>query len=93
VVAIKMGPAGAVARQGVQRARAAALPIPLVDTIGAGDSFDAGFLYGYLHGWPLERSLQLATACGSLSTRAHGGVQAQPTLHETLAAIVKSVEL
>jgi sugar/nucleoside kinase (ribokinase family) len=59
----------------------------VIDTTGAGDSFDAGFLYGYLNGWPLARSLRLACACGSLSTRAAGGTEGQPTLDEALVAM------
>jgi sugar/nucleoside kinase (ribokinase family) len=66
---------------------ALALPVDVVDTTGAGDSFDAGFLYGYLNGWPLDRALRLACACGSLSTRAPGGTTGQPTLEEALLAI------
>lgn len=79
-VAIKLGAKGAIAQQGREFANAPALPVEVVDTIGAGDSFDAGFLYGYLGDWPLLRSLQLATACGSLSTRGPGGTAAQPDL-------------
>jgi sugar/nucleoside kinase (ribokinase family) len=71
-------------------ARAPALPVDVVDTTGAGDSFDAGFLYGYLNGWPLDRALRLACACGSLSTRAAGGTAGQPTLHEALEATGES---
>jgi sugar/nucleoside kinase (ribokinase family) len=56
----------------------------VADTIGAGDNFDAGFLYGHLKGWSLERSLSLAVACGSLSTRRAGGTAAQPTLEEAM---------
>jgi sugar/nucleoside kinase (ribokinase family) len=37
--------------------------------------------------WPLHRCLQLAIACGSLSTRAAGGTAAQATIEEALAAI------
>ena len=84
-VAVKMGSAGGLARQGGLVVRQRPLPVPVVDTVGAGDSFNAGFLYGYLHGWPLARSLSLAIACGSLSTRAAGGTAAQPTLAEALA--------
>jgi sugar/nucleoside kinase (ribokinase family) len=81
-VAVKMGSEGAIARRGTETARAAALTTALVDTVGAGDSFDAGFLYGLLHHWPLDQSLRLGVACGSLSTRAAGGTAAQPTLAE-----------
>jgi sugar/nucleoside kinase (ribokinase family) len=58
-----------------------------VDTTGAGDSFDAEFMYGYLAGWSLQRALRLGCACGSLSTRAAGGTAAQPTLAEALAVL------
>ena len=83
---VKCGAQGAVTLDGKAVVRAAAPAAAPVDTIGAGDSFDAGFVYGHLQGWPVGRSLALATACGSLSTRAAGGVEAQPRLGEALAA-------
>lgn len=84
---VKCGAQGALALDGAAVVRAAALRGAPVDTIGAGDSFDAGFIYGHLQGWPLERCLVFAAACGSLSTRAAGGVDAQPRVDEALAAI------
>lgn len=88
-VAVKMGAEGGVVRQGSFTAYAPALPVQVVDTTGAGDSFDAGFLYGYLNGWPPERALRLACACGSLSVRVAGGTEGQPTLAEALQALEK----
>ncbi len=85
IVAIKLGEQGAIAQRGDEIVRVPAFPVKVVDTVGAGDSFDAGFIYGYLQGWSLEATLRLAVACGSLSTRAHGGTAAQPTLQEALA--------
>jgi sugar/nucleoside kinase (ribokinase family) len=84
VVAVKCGRGGAHAVQAGNTAYAPAIAVQVVDAIGAGDNFDAGFLYGWLNGWSLEKSLQLATACGSLSTHAAGGVSAQPTLQEAM---------
>jgi len=84
VVAIKCGQEGGLARQGNESTRAPAQPLRVVDTVGAGDSFDAGFLYGWLNNWSLEKSLALAAACGSLSTRLAGGTNAQPTLDEAM---------
>jgi sugar/nucleoside kinase (ribokinase family) len=84
VVAIKMGAEGALARCGEESARVLALEVDVVDTVGAGDTFDAGFLYGFLNGWSLEKSLRLAVACGSLSTRSAGGTAAQPALEEAM---------
>jgi sugar/nucleoside kinase (ribokinase family) len=84
VVAIKLGADGAIARRGGETARAPAIPVEVVDTIGAGDTFDAGFLFGWLNGWSLEKTLSLAVVCGSLSARAAGGTSAQPTLDEAM---------
>jgi sugar/nucleoside kinase (ribokinase family) len=85
LVALKRGAAGAVARAGAAEWRAPTIAVDVVDTTGAGDSFDAGFVFGYLAGWPVQQSLALATVCGALSTRAAGGTAAQPTLEEALA--------
>ena len=52
--------------------------VPVADTVGAGDSFDAGFLYGYLNGWPLVRCLQAGCVCGSGNVQAAGGTAGQP---------------
>ncbi len=58
-----------------------------VDAIGAGDSFDAGFLAAWIDGQSLEAALRFGVACGSLSTRAAGGTDAQPTRAEAEAAV------
>jgi sugar/nucleoside kinase (ribokinase family) len=87
VVVVKFGEGGGLAISGDEVVRRESIATEVVDTTGAGDSFDAGFLAGRLAGWPLERSLALAVACGSLSTRAEGGTAAQPTLDEALTAL------
>jgi len=87
VVAVKFGQGGGLAVWGDEVVRSESIPTDVVDTTGAGASFDAGFLAGRLAGWPLGRCLQLAVACGSLSTRGVGGTAAQPTMEEALAAL------
>lgn len=84
-IAAKLGEQGALARQGDEIVLASSVPVTVVDTTGAGDSFDAGFIYGYLNRWPLDQSLRFATVCGSLSTRAAGGTTAQATVEDALA--------
>jgi sugar/nucleoside kinase (ribokinase family) len=64
-----------------------AIPVAAVDTTGAGDSFNAGFLAAWLEGRPLADALRLAVACGSLSTRSPGGTDGQPTRAEADAAV------
>ncbi|MCA1900447.1 MAG: carbohydrate kinase family protein [Chloroflexi bacterium] len=82
--AIKLGKDGALGISKGQKIHIESIPVNVVDTVGAGDSFDAGFIYGYLNGWGLEKSLRLACVCGALSTQAAGGAAAQPTLEEAL---------
>jgi sugar/nucleoside kinase (ribokinase family) len=84
LVVIKLGPHGALACRGEQISRAESLAVQITDSIGAGDSFDAGFLFGYLSHWPLAKSLQLACVCGSLSMLQAGGTDGQPTLDEAM---------
>ncbi|MFJ2956353.1 carbohydrate kinase family protein [Streptomyces sp. NPDC087270] len=85
-VVVKDGADGALAHDGTALLRTPAVPVTPLDTVGAGDSFDAGFVAGMLAGLPLEGALALAAACGALSTRAYGGTGAQPTWDEALAA-------
>jgi len=82
--AIKLGKDGALGICGSQKIQMSSIPVRVVDTVGAGDTFDAGFIYGYLNDWGLEKSLRLACVCGALSTQAAGGTAAQPTLEESL---------
>lgn len=83
-VAMKRGAQGALACRNEETASVCALGGNVVDTVGAGDSFDAGFVYGFLNNWNLEKALWLAAVCGSLSTRAAGGTDAQPTIEEAI---------
>ncbi len=91
-VVVKLGAAGALAaRADGSLIRVPALPADPLDTTGAGDSFDAGFLRAWLDGAGLRASLELGAACGALSTRAVGGVDGQPTLTEARAALASPV--
>jgi sugar/nucleoside kinase (ribokinase family) len=87
-IAVKLGPDGALAaRADGALVRVPAMPLDPVDTTGAGDSFDAGFLHAWLGGADLRDCLELGVVCGGLSTRAAGGVDAQPTLAEARTAL------
>jgi sugar/nucleoside kinase (ribokinase family) len=84
LVVIKLGAEGALAAANKRMIRADSIPVAIVDSIGAGDSFDAGFLFGHLEHRTIEASLRLACACGALSMRAAGGTAGQPTLDEAM---------
>jgi ribokinase len=85
VVAVKLGAAGAVGFSGGEVVRVAAPSVSAVDSTGAGDSFDAGFLAAWLDGAGLAGALALGCACGALSTRALGGTAGQPRRAEAEA--------
>jgi sugar/nucleoside kinase (ribokinase family) len=89
-VVMKLGADGVMMHYGGQVYREKSLPVKVVDTVGAGDSFDAGFLYGFLKGWEPQRTLKLAAVCGSLSTLKAGGTTAQATLEEALAHMTET---
>ena len=83
LVIVKDGAAGAVAIDSSgEVARAAATPTTAVDSTGAGDSFNAAFLDGWLRSLPLTECLRRGVTAGSLSIRAVGGTAAQPTLDQ-----------
>lgn len=80
LIALKMGASGARLYCGSTRYEYTVPPAaPGGDSIGAGDSFDAGFLAGWLRGLPLEQCLQIACWCGREVAGAVGGLRGQPT--------------
>ena len=83
-LAVKLGEAGALGVRGGRKVRVPSISVDVADTVGAGDSFDAGFIYAYLRDWELEKALRLACACGALSTRKAGGTEGQPPLEEAM---------
>jgi sugar/nucleoside kinase (ribokinase family) len=78
-VVIKRGPQGAIGIRDGEMAVAAGFPIRAVDTTGAGDSFAAGFVHGYLERRKLAECLEFGNACGALSALRVGGTAGQPT--------------
>ncbi|WP_427884909.1 carbohydrate kinase family protein [Kribbella sp. GL6] len=85
LVVVKNGPDEALAHNGSRAITAPALKVDTIDAVGAGDSFDAGWVAAVLNGMKPDRALTVAAACGSLSTRAAGGTAAQPTWEEVTA--------
>jgi ribokinase len=75
---IKRGARGAILLDGDRVLRAAALRGTVVDTTGAGDAFNGGFLAALLAGEPLAACLAAGVRLGSLSTRAAGGLDGLP---------------
>jgi sugar/nucleoside kinase (ribokinase family) len=76
LVVVKMGEAGAVARRGHERFTSPGVKVDFVDPVGAGDSFDAGFLSQYVRGADLPTCLAWGNRAGAFSTTMPGGTEA-----------------
>ena len=76
LVVVKLGAKGAMARRGEQIVESPALNVDAVDPVGAGDSFDAGFLHQYVRGADLASCLAWGNLAGALSTTRSGGTEA-----------------
>ncbi len=80
MVVIKQGGEGStVFQSGVQHHQEAIQLGELVDSIGAGDAYDAGFILGILEGWPLERCALFAALAAGFTVTGVGGSQTMPT--------------
>jgi sugar/nucleoside kinase (ribokinase family) len=88
-VVIKLGPAGAIGSAGGHREAVPAVPVEIVDTTGAGDCFNAGFLAGWLGGMALKDSLALGVISGSAAVGDYGGYRGCP-FRDELRAIAAS---
>lgn len=81
-VVIKRGANGLLMKYGEQTVAVPGFSVRPVDTTGAGDSFNAGFVFQYLQGAPMVQCAMWGHACGALSTRAMGGTAGFPTRNE-----------
>jgi sugar/nucleoside kinase (ribokinase family) len=75
-VVVKLGVHGAVARKGAEEWRRVGMRIESVDPVGAGDSFDAGFIHRFLQGGTPQECLDYADVAGAFSTTCEGGTEA-----------------
>jgi len=76
LLAVKLGRKGALAQKGSQRFTVSSKDVVPVDTVGAGDSFDAAFLHEYVRGSSVETCLASGNQAGALSTTRPGGTEA-----------------
>ena len=88
LLALKRGKEGADAYAGEEHHTCALPPAnPGGDSVGAGDSFDAGFLAGWLQQMSLPRSLDIACHCGRGVAGEVGGLKGQPTWDEIMTLL------
>jgi len=81
-IALKLGSKGAMLDWEGEIFMAPAYPVEPLDTTGAGDCFDAGFIYGWVRGEKPAECLQIGAVCGALSTRGLGGIRCFPDKEE-----------
>lgn len=79
LVVIKMGKQGSLAVKQGEFHQASSYKVEAIDTTGAGDSFNAGFIYGFLRGKSVADCLKYANGCGALCVTALGGNTGFPT--------------
>jgi len=72
LAAATLGQDGVIAWDGRQLWRRASYRVPAVDTTGAGDIFHAGFIFGLLQNWPVERQLDFACAAAAMNCTKQG---------------------
>jgi 5-dehydro-2-deoxygluconokinase len=95
MLAVPAGPGAVVVKRGRDGARihlrngetldAPGYPVEVVNVLGAGDAFAAGFIYGRSQGWDWVRSARLGNACGAIVVTRHGCANFMATLEEALA--------
>jgi sulfofructose kinase len=87
LAAATLGHDGVVAFDGRKFHHAAAYRVPVADTTGAGDIFHAGFIFGLLQDWPLDRQLDFACAAAALNCSAVGARGGIRTVEEIMTLI------
>ncbi len=93
-VVIKCGAQGALINANGRIFHQPAIAVPedqIVESIGAGDAFDAGLIVGQLAGWPIERSARFATAAAASTLHGSGGTHSLASRAE-LERIIESEE-
>ena len=85
IIAVKQGAKGALVSDNLEVVSCTVTPVRGGDSVGAGDSFDAGFLAGWMKGFSLEQALKIGCACGRSVASQVGGVKGQLTWQEAIS--------
>ncbi|MFZ6773917.1 carbohydrate kinase family protein [Undibacterium sp. SXout7W] len=87
LIVVTLGAGGAMAASKKGFARQAAFATPVIDTTGAGDTFNAVFLAAYIEGQTLQDTLRFACAAASKTVATMGARAGMPTRDEILSAL------
>jgi 5-dehydro-2-deoxygluconokinase len=90
VLVVKRGRQGAsVVERGKAVLDVPGYPVEIYNTLGAGDAFASGFLYGHVHGWDLFKAARLGNATGAIVVTRHACANSMPTMDEVLAFVAE----
>ena len=84
ILTVTRGGSGSITVVDDRTIRMPAFTVEAVDTTGAGDVFHAGYIYGLLQGWEIERVLRFSSALAALTCKRVGGRSGAPSLVEVL---------
>jgi 2-dehydro-3-deoxygluconokinase len=90
VIAIKQGEKGSILYRQGNFSEMPAVPVPeeqIVDSIGAGDAFDTGMIYGFLRGWPADQCQKFATRAAASTLMGAGGTSSLANIDELLKTL------
>ncbi|QRR01193.1 5-dehydro-2-deoxygluconokinase [Dyadobacter sandarakinus] len=83
---VKRGKDGAsIFQSGKEEMKIPGFPVEVLNVLGAGDAFCAGFSYGLLSGWDLYKSVRMGNACGAIIVTREGCANFMPTYEEVMA--------
>ncbi len=89
IVILKMGEKGAIATDGFEYCTSQVFEVPVKDTLGAGDSFAAGFITAWTRSERISQALNVANAAASLTIKHEGAQNGQPSLEEVARLLRK----
>ncbi len=92
IVVVKMGNQGSIATDGFEYVTSPIFEVPVVDTLGAGDSFAAAFVTAWTRSENIERALNFANAAASQTIKVQGAQNGQPNLQE-VASLLKGHDI
>ncbi len=89
ILVVKRGAKGVSIFHAGQMDDVAGFPVEIINTVGAGDAFAGGLIYGYLQGWDWVQAARFANACGALVVTRHGCGKAMPYQDEVKEFIIQ----
>jgi 2-dehydro-3-deoxygluconokinase len=90
IIAIKQGAKGSLLSYKGDSIELPAVAVPeeqIADSIGAGDAFDAGMIYGFLRGWPAAQCQKFATRAAASTLKGAGGTNTLASIEELLSVV------